>query len=108
LAEIGVIGFEAFSAGGESANRTEKSVGTRREWRIKQETGELRGVSIRERNKQRKSVGWIDRESAGWNEIVASYEGWRRTARYAVGTFEQRPIVTGGQPTGENSGKSPN
>jgi hypothetical protein len=99
LAVVGITDFIPF----ETAN---KPVGTktRREWRIKQETGELRGVSIRERNKDRKPVGWIDRKSPGWESILASYEGWRRTARYAVGTIQQRANVPSGQPTGENLG----
>jgi hypothetical protein len=98
LAVVGITDFIPF----ETAN---KPVGTktRREWRIKQETGELRGVSIRERNKDRKPVGWIDRKSPGWESILASYEGWRRTARYAVGTIEQPTRIDDKLPTGKDT-----
>jgi hypothetical protein len=107
LLAMGASDFVPFEP---TANKLEKdsqqAVGTRREWRIKPTTGDLRGVSIREKNKARKSVGWIDSRSAGWDAILASYEGWRRTARYAVGTLEQRPPVHDRQPTGENRGNS--
>ena len=105
------LGIEGFTPFGEGANKEENSqqitnqpVGTRREWRIKKKTGELRGVSIRERNKERKPVGWIDSRSPGWTGILASYERWQRTARYAVGTLEQRPPLSGKQPTSKNHG----
>jgi hypothetical protein len=102
-----IMNFERFEAVG-SQSAQNKSVGTRREWRIKQETGEVRGVSIRERNKERKSVGWLDRSSQGWKEIESSYETWRRTARYAVGTFEQSVGIDGKQPTGQSIRNLPN
>ena len=101
LAQFGITDFTPFE-GQPTANSV---VGTRREWRIKKETGELRGVSIRERNKERKPKGWIDSKSPAWGEILASYERWRRTARYVVGTLEQRPNVHDKQPTGENTRK---
>ena len=97
---MGIINFEPLGAVG-------KTVGTRREWRIKQETGELRGVCIREKNKDRKAKGWIDRRSPGWGDILASYETWRRTPRYAVGTFEQPTGNNAEQPTGADIGNVP-
>lgn len=112
LLALGLSDFVPFSADAEivptaNSQQIEQPVGTRREWRIKPTTGELRGVSIREKNKGRKSVGWIDSRSAGWIAILASYEGWRRAARYAVGTFEQLPTEHDKQPTGKNHGNVP-
>jgi len=104
LAALGITNFEPFSANVETANSPEKLVGTRREWRIKQQTGELRGISVREKNKTRKAVGWLDKRSPGWGDILASYEAWRRTARYAVGTLEQPAREYDKQPTGESVG----
>lgn len=100
LLALGIVGFTPFEAVPTSKFG---AVGTRREWRIKKSTGELRGVSIRERNKGRKPVGWIDSEDRGWAEILASYERWRRTARYVVGTLEQRPTVDDRQPTSQDT-----
>jgi hypothetical protein len=60
--------------------------GARREWRIKKSTGELRGVVYRERNKQRKTIGWINHDSSGFAAILAEYERWQRAGRYVVGT----------------------
>jgi len=102
LAGLGVTDFEPFQKQ-PTANKNIKST-TRREWRIKPTTGELRGVSIRETNKERKSVGWIDSRSPGWGDILASYERWQRAARYAVGTFEQRSTIHDKQPTGGDRG----
>jgi hypothetical protein len=105
LAGLGVNDFKPFQELPTTANKpvgTKKT--TRREWRIKPTTGELRGVSIRETNKERKSVGWIDSRSPGWKDILASYERWQRTARYAVGTFEQRSAIHDKQPTGGDRG----
>ena len=67
------------------------------------ENGELRGVSIRERNKDRKSVGWIDRRSPGWGEILTEYETWRRKPRYAVGIAKQPVGNHVGNQTGADS-----
>ena len=80
-----------------------KTVGTRREWRIKKETGDLRGISIREANKGRKSVGWLDKQSQGWGAILKEYEAWRRKPRYAVGTLEQPAEKYDRQPTGADT-----
>jgi len=94
---LGITEFVPFT-GQPTANNY--PVGTRREWRIKQETGEVRGVSIREKNKGRKSVGWLDKISPGWSNIQREYEAWRRKPRYVVGTFEQSAPIHDSQQTG--------
>lgn len=104
---MGITDFVPFDSQQPQENECQQPkqpVGTRREWRIKKQTGELRGVSIRERNKDRKPVGWLDKDSPGWDGILASYERWQRAARYAVGTLEQRPTIHDKQPTSQNHG----
>jgi len=87
---VGIPGLELVNPQVGTANNNEPvPTGLRREWRIKQSTGELRGVVYRERNKQRKTVGWINHDSPGFETILAEFERWQRTGRYVVGT----PVV---------------
>jgi hypothetical protein len=103
LAGLGIADFTPFRPSVGIANSPVQSVGTRREWRIKQSTGELRGICVRQKNKARKSVGWFDKRSPGWGGIVEQYEAWRRKPRYPVGTFEQSIRDDAGQPTSEGN-----
>jgi hypothetical protein len=107
LLAIGITDFVPFGELPTGEENSQQPVGTRREWRINAKTGDLRGVSIRERNKDRHPVGWLDKESKGWPAILTEYEAWRRKPRYAVGTLEQPAGNHAKQPTGANHGNVP-
>lgn len=93
LQSVGIQDFKLIPPVGNlvgTANQpSELPTGARREWRIKKETGELRGVVYRERNKERKTIGWINHDSPGFPAILEEYERWRRVGKYVVGT----PVV---------------
>ncbi len=94
LAGLEITDFRPF----EPVGSLESSVGTRREWRI--QNGKVRGIAIRERNKDRRAVGWYDRRSPGWREIEREFEAWRGKRGDAVGTAKQPARDHDTQPTG--------
>jgi len=91
LSPVGIQDFHLVNPVGTANQPLKVPTGTRREWRINQKTGELRGVVYRERNKKRKTVGWINKDSPGFEAILAEYERWQRTGLYIVGTSVVTP-----------------
>jgi hypothetical protein len=59
----------------------------RREWRIIANTGELRGICWRERNKERKVTRYVGKRNNPKEFAIyhAAYEGWRRANRSLTG-----------------------
>src|SRR5690349_21927379 len=77
----------------------------RREWRILANTGELRGVCWRTRNKERKVTRYVGkRNNPGEFEIYrAAYEGWRRANRTLIGVGVLPTVGTQGAGSGKGS-----
>jgi len=85
LQSVGIQDFHFIKPVGTANTPSKMPTGARREWRINQDTGELRGVVFRERNKKRKTIGWINHDSPGFELIQEEFEAWQRTGKYPVG-----------------------
>jgi hypothetical protein len=77
----------------------------RREWRIIANTGELRGICWRQRNKDRKVTRYVGKRNnpEEFRIYQAAYEGWRRANR----SFAGLGIVPAVDPKGAGGSKSP-
>jgi hypothetical protein len=77
----------------------------RREWRIIANTGELRGICWRTRNKERKVTRYVGKRNnpAEFEIYRAAYEGWRRANRSLVSVGILPTVGTQGAGSGEGA-----